>query len=218
MSATEIVNRLLGFCPTLLQYDIADRIAQCSDCGRFAVACCQHNSVKSSEEHCHHRRLVFTDGACSGNGQSQGATSGIGVVRGSEDTDSWSIPITEEVDGKAPRTSQRAELLAAITGVQVSIWEQSDRDMDGERDGTPEVVVATDSTYVVKGITEWMEMWEKNGWRTKQGKQPANLDLFRILESTIKNLEAEGVTFGFWLIPRELNEADALAKQAARSR
>jgi ribonuclease HI len=46
-----------------------------------------------------------------------------------------------------------------------------------------DVTVVTDSNYVVKGMTEWLHGWKKNGWRTS-GKQPVkNMELWKDLES-----------------------------------
>ncbi|KAJ5029793.1 hypothetical protein J3E73DRAFT_379654 [Bipolaris maydis] len=77
-------------------------------------------------------------------------------------------------------------------------------------------IVATDSEYVVKGMTEWLPKWKSNNWRTAKGTTPANLDLFLALDSVVTTLESENLTIGFWYIPREHNKiADRLAKAAA---
>jgi ribonuclease HI len=41
----------------------------------------------------------------------------------------------------------------------------------------------TDSQYLRKGITAWVALWKRNGWKT-QGKQPVkNADLWRELDA-----------------------------------
>lgn len=107
------------------------------------------------------------------------------------------------------RSSQRAELYAAELGVKL---------LYATRIGNgPQVwIIATDSEYVVRGITEWLPAWRKNGWRTSKGWEPANLDLFLALDRVLKIYEAKNVTIQFWHIPREHNKlADRLAKAAA---
>ena len=39
----------------------------------------------------------------------------------------------------------------------------------------------TDSEYVRKGITEWIEGWAERGWKTKSGKPVSNADLWQRL-------------------------------------
>jgi len=78
-----------------------------------------------------------------------------------------------------------------------------------------QMVVATDSEYVYKGMTEWMPKWKANGWRNSSGKIVANKDLFCMLDEVLSALEGHLIDVGFWWIPREFNKrADALAKAA----
>jgi len=81
-----------------------------------------------------------------------------------------------------------------------------------------ELVVATDSKYVVDGITQWLPVWKANNHRTAVGKPPANLDLFLKLDRLITKLEQRKMTkVAFWHIDRSYNTvADALAKSAAQ--
>jgi ribonuclease HI len=47
------------------------------------------------------------------------------------------------------------------------------------------VRVTTDSQYVKKGMTEWIDGWIKRGWKNSQKKPVANRDLWeRLLELT----------------------------------
>ena len=75
----------------------------------------------------------------------------------------------------APRTNQRAELLAAIEGLKkLELVRQSRPDLEDEvnhskstthrraivnEDYRATYIVVTDSEYVVKGITEWFPEW-----------------------------------------------------------
>jgi ribonuclease HI len=40
----------------------------------------------------------------------------------------------------------------------------------------------TDSQYVRSGITEWLPVWKRKGWRTAAGKPVKNLELWQELE------------------------------------
>jgi ribonuclease HI len=40
----------------------------------------------------------------------------------------------------------------------------------------------SDSQYVIKGISEWMEGWKQRGWRRANKGKVANLDLWKELD------------------------------------
>ena len=172
-----VIGRKMVFCPSLQAMAVDELIECCDECENYFVYCCACSQVSSCTEFeplqpCHHFRLVFTDGACTNNGH-HGATAGIGIAYG-QDAGSWkAIPITESMDRAHKRTSQRAELLAALHGVRLIA--EYDRlnplDIDmkkrheyvrrhGLRDSEKAWVVATDSEYVVKGMTEWLPAWK----------------------------------------------------------
>ena len=44
-----------------------------------------------------------------------------------------------------------------------------------------EVLLFTDSQYVVKGLAEWRAGWQRRGWRNSEGKPVANLTLWHAL-------------------------------------
>lgn len=183
-----VFGRKLFFCPKLQTFETDWLIQTCEDCNCFYVFCCScqmefdNDGRRSDGSVCHHYRLLFTDGACRQNGQF-GATAGIGIACGEEtDWADWqkSIPITASLDSGYKRTSQRAELLAALAGLRF-MAETDERYYDsGENEhvskrnkgkrktaikhqaqaGGKTWIIATDSEYVVKGITEWLPAWK----------------------------------------------------------
>lgn len=163
MSEEGILNRRMVFCETMLSNHTTDELyTTCSNCARFLCICCSCRRDYSSDTPCHHYPLVFTDGACSGNGLGR-AVSGIGGSFGKDVEYHWSIPVTHLVDSTPLRTNQRAELLAAIEGVRrLGDFLQSKPDPENPRgcDNRLEMVVATDSEYVYKGVTEWIPKWK----------------------------------------------------------
>ena len=45
------------------------------------------------------------------------------------------------------------------------------------------VCLTTDSQYLVKGMTEWIEGWQRKGWKNSKKEEVANRDLWeRLLE------------------------------------
>ena len=103
---------------------------------------------------------LFTDGAASGNP----GPGGYGIVLRCGD-------IRKELSGGFRlTTNNRMELLAVIKGLEAIKWDRAD------------VEVYSDSTYVVKAITEgWLDQWVAKAW--KKVKNPdlwqAFLPLYR---------------------------------------
>jgi ribonuclease HI len=147
--------------------------------------------------------LIFVDGSSLNNG-TPNARAGYGVVFAPLE---WYSPISGrlEQDGN-PQTSNRAELRAVLVSLTLRFWA-------GE--GFSRIVLACDSEYVVKGISEWIFKWRMNGWKTSAGRPVVNQDLWNKLEEKLREMEKEGMLVQFWKIPREWNEADKYAKAGA---
>ena len=167
--AEGIIGRKMVFCDRLQTFETDELIKTCPDCRCFVLYCCHCNARGEEGPLCHHFRLVFSDGACRFNGQI-GATAGIGILYGEETGNQRAIPITSELDPGQKRTSQRAELLAALAAVR--FMTEADWPDGGNATGKDEGdrlkvrnsvwVIATDSEYVVKGMTEWLPSWKVN--------------------------------------------------------
>lgn len=159
-----VFDRRLHLCPRLQSFDTNDLVLSCSKCNQFLLYCCHCSKkfpTRRKGKPCHHYRLVFTDGACRNNGQ-VGATAGIGIAHGRDEESQLSIPITTEVDSYSRRTSQRAELIAAIEGLSTVCQYDYDLPDHDDPDDSDKIalIVATDSEYVVKGMTEWLPQWK----------------------------------------------------------
>lgn len=150
--------------------------------------------------------LIFTDGSALGNGQA-GARAGCGVVYSPLGT-GMSFPLERSPDGSPP-TSNRAELRAVLAAIELRYW-------PGE--GFAGIVIATDSEYVIKGISEWVPKWKRNGWKTAAGANVKNQDLWKRLLNKVEECEADGLRIQFFQLKREWNvEADECAKRGAVS-
>lgn len=105
---------------------------------------------------------IFSDGACSGN-PGPGGWGTILRYNGKE----------KELSGfESETTNNRMELCAAIAGLEALTR-------------PCRVTLTTDSQYVKKGITEWIQGWVKKGWKNSQKKEVANRDLWeRLLKLT----------------------------------
>jgi ribonuclease HI len=76
------------------------------------------------------------------------------------------------------------------------------------------VKLTSDSQYVLKGITEWMENWKKRGWKTAARKPVKNVDLWQRLDKAreVHDIEWHWVKGPSGHIENEI--ADELANQA----
>ena len=134
--------------------------------------------------------VIYTDGACSGNP----GPGGWGAVMLSGEN-------RKEICGGEPgTTNNRMELMAAIQALE-SLKKPCKVDLH------------TDSTYVMKGISEWIHSWKRRGWRTADGKPVKNDDLWRRLDEARSRHDVKW----HWVKGHagyELNErADELARQ-----
>ena len=103
--------------------------------------------------------VIYTDGACSGNPGPGGW--GAILMHGASE---------KELSGGEPATTNnRMELMAAIQALEAL-------------KKPCKVELHTDSTYVMKGISEWIHAWKRRGWKTADGKPVKNDDLWRRLD------------------------------------
>lgn len=114
--------------------------------------------------------LVFCDGAAKGNP----GPGGWGVVIVTPDGH-----VRERGGGALMVTNNQMELLGAINGLS-ALW-----DVPGP------VAVFTDSTYVLHGITAWVFGWMRKGWKTAEGKDVANADLWQQLHSLVARRKSD---------------------------
>lgn len=54
------------------------------------------------------------------------------------------------------------------------------------------VVFYTDSTYLIRGITQWIWGWMRNGWKTAEGNEVSNQERWKELSAVIRERGAEG--------------------------
>src|SRR2546422_530241 len=94
--------------------------------------------------------IVFADGASSGNPGPGGWGAIIATPEGQ---------IVELGGGDPQTTNNRMELMATIRALETP-----------ESQSGP-VALYTDSVYVIRGITQWIWGWRKNGWKTAEGKE-----------------------------------------------
>ncbi len=140
---------------------------------------------------------IYVDGACSGN-PGPGGWAYLLRTEDNEMSDSGGEPST---------TNQRMELTAAIRALE-ALESQSN------------VRLYSDSQYLIQGMTEWINGWIANGWRTAGRKPVANRDLWeQLIGLTRENLWNEHHEVQWIQVPghagnRENELVDRLARAA----
>jgi len=138
--------------------------------------------------------ILHTDGACRGNPGPGG----------------WAAILTwgeheRELCGHEPdTTNNRMELMAVIRGLEA---------IKGRR----RVRIVTDSQYVMKGVTEWMDGWKRRGWRTANRTPVRNVDLWQRLDRALADHEVEWAWVRGHAGHADNERADALANHAIDS-
>jgi ribonuclease HI len=121
--------------------------------------------------------IAFTDGAAKGNP----GPGGWGVVIVTPDR-----RVTELGGGAPHTTNNKMELSGAIAALRHV----------ADRPGP--VAIYTDSTYVIQGVTQWVWGWRKRGWKTAQGSDVLNRDLWEEL-SSLAGARARGDLQWHWV-------------------
>ena len=103
--------------------------------------------------------IIYTDGACRGNP----GPGGWGVLI------EYGESRKQLYGGDISTTNNKMELTAAIMALK-------------EVKEPCEIILYTDSKYVLQGIEEWIHNWKKRGWRGANKKPIKNIELWKELD------------------------------------
>ncbi len=138
---------------------------------------------------------IYTDGACSGNPGPGGW--GALLRTGSHEKDLSG--------GELETTNNRMELMAAIAALEAL-------------KRPCKVTLYTDSTYVQKGVHEWLAGWKARGWTSASKKPVMNRDLWERLDSAIARHDVKFLWVKGHAGHAENEHVDNLARQAIPKR
>jgi ribonuclease HI len=133
---------------------------------------------------------MFTDGACSGNP----GPGGWGVLLRSGQHEKTIC------GGQFATTNNQMELTAVIEGLKLL-------------KRPCHLTIYTDSQYVQKGVSEWLEKWKTNQWRTSDRKPVKNKTLWEELDNLIHTHKIDWVWIRGHSGHPENELADALARE-----
>lgn len=108
---------------------------------------------------------------------------------------------------KGPATNNRGEIQGVIKAISLAA-----------DCGIKKLCINSDSHFVIKSVTEWMENWKKRDWRLSSGGPVKNEHDFRILDQVIADNSDMQIQWKY--VPAHVgirgNErADELARQGA---
>ena len=112
--------------------------------------------------------VIYTDGACRGNPGPGGW--GVLLRADGKEKEMWG--------GEAQTTNNRMEMMAVIEALSAL-------------KRPVKIKLHTDSQYVIKGISEWIFGWKKNGWRTSAKAPVKNADLWQKLDALRQSHQVE---------------------------
>jgi ribonuclease HI len=136
---------------------------------------------------------IYSDGACSGNP----GPGGWGAIL-------MSGTHRKELNGgEAATTNNRMELMAAISALEALRK-------------PARVDIHTDSEYVQKGISGWINGWKRNGWRTASRQPVKNADLWQRLDAAQARHEVRWHWVRGHAGHTENERADELAREGMR--
>ena len=107
--------------------------------------------------------IIYTDGACSGNPGKGGW--GLIILRDEK--------VLEYFGFNNNTTNNRMEMTAIIQGLS-----KCKKDED--------IILYSDSKYVLSGIKDWMLNWKQNDWKTVKNKPIKNKDLWLLIDECIQ--------------------------------
>ena len=131
---------------------------------------------------------IYTDGACKGNPGEGGWGAFI----------EYSNEKVKLYGYEKDTTNNRMEIIAAIEALR-SINAQSN------------IIIYTDSKYLMNGINTWIHGWKKNNWKTSSNKNVKNVDLWKIIDELNSNHSIKWI----WVKGHSGNPGNEMADELA---
>jgi len=142
--------------------------------------------------------IIGADGGCSNNGK-ENSVGGYGAII------QYKGHTKEIYGGELNTTNQRMEILSVIKPLELIT------------DYNIPVEIYSDSQYVVSAMNDWIDNWQKNGWKTSQKKPVENQDLWKQLLTVYNKYDNINIIKVKGHSGNEFNEkADQLAQRGIK--
>lgn len=114
-----------------------------------------------------------------------------GSARGNPGRAGWGVVIVDtenkyviEMGGASPHaTNNQMEITGALKALE---HVSNNKKYTGQK-----IAIYTDSSYVIRGMKQWVHTWQKNGWRTSQKKDVENVRLWQDLIKAAASKDVE---------------------------
>jgi ribonuclease HI len=116
--------------------------------------------------------IIYTDGSSLGN-PGPGGWGSVLIINNEK--------VIELGGREKESTNNRMEMYAAIEAFRL---------VEKRKLISKNIIIHTDSSYLLNGITLWVYGWVKNNWKTKTGGEVLNKDLWEILYKVCSNLKS----------------------------
>ena len=116
--------------------------------------------------------IIYTDGGCNST-QSKNVGAWAYIITKPKENDEEEKIYTDS-NKVFETTNNKMELIALI---------EAFKKLDTEKVTSNTIVVKSDSMYLIKGMTQWVDGWKTNNWKTKLGGDVKNQDLWIKLDS-----------------------------------
>ena len=124
--------------------------------------------------------IIYTDGAVPNNQSKIIKTGGVGVFFGENDPRNISF----KLKGTSTKvTNIVCETLACIMAIETLVSTQRIKNSN--------IIIKTDSMYIVNSMTIWAKGWMKNDWMKADGEPVQNLELIKKLYYLSKNMDVK---------------------------
>ena len=131
---------------------------------------------------------IYTDGACKGNP----GEGGWGAYL------EYSNEKVKLYGYETDTTNNRMEITAAIEALRYIKVKSN-------------IIIYTDSKYLMNGINTWIHDWKKNNWRTSSNKGVKNVDLWQIIDELNSNHSIKWI----WVKGHSGNPGNEMADELA---
>jgi ribonuclease HI len=133
--------------------------------------------------------IAYTDGACTNNQNKKIRRGGYGVHFSKSEIENCSIKLTGD-----KITNQVAELSACLYAIEKCIEYNVFNNIKHD------IIIKTDSMYIINSITVWCKGWEKKGWKKADNSDVENLELIKKIYNYYNNIcpNEYGITIKFY--------------------
>jgi len=116
------------------------------------------------------------------------------------------LQVFESFAGLLPETTNNiAEMTASLNGLELALGQGAER-----------LTIFTDSEYVVKGVTQYLNKWKANGWKKSTGDEIANKPLWQAIDSKLTELKDKNIHYTFqWVKGHDGHRGNVMADYMA---